>query len=70
MATVLFMVHIGCLTRVSAQILAYQGISSGAWSLLPLSAIIEMGAVLLFAFNMMMTMRTGSPVEAALQPAG
>lgn len=70
MATVLFMVHIGCLTRVSAQILAYQGISSSAWSLLPLSAIIEMGAVLLFAFNMMMTMRTGLPVETALQPAG
>jgi hypothetical protein len=70
MATVLLTINVGCLMRVSSQILAYEGISGIAWSLLPLSAIIEMIAVFLFALNMMMTLRTGSPLEAALQGAG
>ena len=38
-----------------------------AWHTLAISAIVEMTAVTLFAANMLMTLTTGSPLEAALQ---
>ena len=64
MATSLTLLSIGCATRVVSQVLAYEGISELAWKTLPLSAVIEMTAVTVFAFNMMMTLTTGSPLEA------
>ena len=67
MAASLVLLHAGCMTRVVSQILAYEHISAFAWKTLPLSALIEMVAVTLFAFNMMMTLTTGSPLEAYLE---
>jgi uncharacterized protein involved in response to NO len=46
---------IGCLLRVSSEILAYQGFFISAWSWLPLSAVIEMTAVTIFAINLLFT---------------
>ena len=42
----------GCLLRVSAEILAYQGFLHSAWSWLPISAVTEMMAVTVFAINL------------------
>jgi uncharacterized protein involved in response to NO len=44
-----------CLMRVSSEILAYQGFTSSAWSWLPISALTEMAAVMIFAMNLLMT---------------
>jgi len=46
---------VGCLLRVSSEILAYQGFARWAWSWLPVSALIEMTAVTLFAVNLFAT---------------
>jgi uncharacterized protein involved in response to NO len=67
MAAVLVLVNLGCTLRVTSQILAYEGISAMAWRVLPLSAVIEMTAVILFAVNMLMTLTTGSSVETLLE---
>jgi uncharacterized protein involved in response to NO len=64
MAASLVLLNAGCVTRVVSQILAYESISALAWKTLPVSAAIEMVAVTLFAFNMMMTLTTGTPLEA------
>jgi hypothetical protein len=46
---------VGCLLRVSSEILAYQGFARWAWSWLPVSALAEMTAVTLFAVNLFAT---------------
>ena len=46
---------VGCLLRVSSEILAYQGWVYSAWAWLPVSAITEMTAVTLFAANLLVT---------------
>jgi hypothetical protein len=46
---------VGCLLRVSSEILAYQGWLGSAWAWLPVSAITEMTAVTLFAPNLLVT---------------
>jgi uncharacterized protein involved in response to NO len=46
---------VGCLLRVSSEILAYQGFAHWAWSCLPVSALTEMTAVTLFAVNLFAT---------------
>ena len=46
---------LGCLLRVSAEILAYQNYIRSAWSWLPVSAVVEMTAVTLFAVNLFVT---------------
>ena len=46
---------VGCLLRVSSEILAYQGFAHWAWSWLPVSALTEMTAVTLFAVNLFAT---------------
>ena len=48
----LLLLTAGCLLRVSAQILAYQGFFHSAWSWLPISAVAEMTAVTVFAINL------------------
>jgi hypothetical protein len=48
----------GCFLRVSSEILAYQGYLASAWSWLPISAVIEMSAVTLFAVNLIATFST------------
>jgi uncharacterized protein involved in response to NO len=51
----LLLLGIGCLLRVSSEILAYQGFASWAWSSLPVSALIEMTAVTIVAINLLVT---------------
>jgi len=51
----LLLLGAGCLLRVSSEILAYQGFASWAWSWLPVSAVLEMTAVTIFAINLLVT---------------
>jgi uncharacterized protein involved in response to NO len=51
----LALLTLGCTLRVSAEILAYQGYAGWAWDVLPVSALIEMTAVTLFAINLAWT---------------
>ena len=67
MAVSLVLLNAGCTIRVVSQILAYESISAMAWKTLPLSALVEMTAIILFAANMMMTLTTGSPLEVYLE---
>src|SRR5271157_1356601 len=53
MFTGLLLLAGGCLLRVAAEILAYQGVVGAAWSWLPVSAICEMAAVTAFAVNLL-----------------
>jgi len=52
---------IGCALRVSAEILAYQGVVAGAWSWLPVSAVTELMAVTLFAANLLISFARPAP---------
>lgn len=63
----LLLLNAGCATRVVSQILAYQHLADAAWQTLPLSAIVEMTAITLFAANMLMTLTTGSPLREYLK---
>ena len=56
---------VGCLLRVSCEVLAYQGYAAWAWKVLPASAVIELSAVTAFAVNMGMTFRSPSTGEMA-----
>ena len=51
----LLLLGIGCTLRVSSEILAYQGFARWAWSWLPVSAVVEMTAVTIFAINLLVT---------------
>jgi hypothetical protein len=55
MFTSLALLTVGCLLRVSAEILAYQGFLHSAWSWLPISAVAEMTAVTVFAINLVIS---------------
>jgi hypothetical protein len=61
MGASLFLLTIGCSIRVSCETLAYQGISNFAWHLLPVSAVTELLAVTLFAFNIIATFFSAPP---------
>ena len=64
MTASLTLLHIGCAMRVASQVLAYQQLSAAAWRVLPVSAMVEMTAITLFAANMLLTLTTGSPTDA------
>lgn len=49
------LLSIGCVLRVSSEILAYQDISQFAWKVLPVSAVLELTGVTLFALNLVIT---------------
>ena len=51
----LIFLNTGCLLRVSSEIVAYEGYANYAWSVLPVSAVIELAAVTVFAFNLGVT---------------
>lgn len=51
----------GCLLRVSSEALAYQGLVQAAWSWLPVSAVIEMTAVTVFAINLLASFASAPP---------
>ncbi len=49
----------GCLLRVSSEPLAYEGLVSFAWKILPASGMLELAGVLIFATNLALTFLIG-----------
>ncbi len=47
----LMLLTIGCTLRVSSEVLAYQGYANWAWSVLPVSALLELAGIAAFAVN-------------------
>lgn len=73
MAASLSLLAVGCFLRVSSEVLAYQGLAQSAWKWLPISAVIELTAVTLFAVNMLATFASAPPsslvrIDAVSQP--
>ena len=52
---------VGCFLRVVSEPLAYADLVPWAWSILPVSAFIELSAVLMFAYNLLRSMATPIP---------
>ena len=50
------LLHVGCTLRVTLEPLAYENYWKFAWSLLPCSAMIELAAVTVFAWNLIATL--------------
>ena len=63
----LVLLQVGCTLRVSSEPLAYEGILSLAWKTLPVSGMLELGGVLLFAVNIALTVLVGK--SAFVQPS-
>ena len=55
MLAMLVLLMTGCTLRVASEILAYQNYAKWAWNVLPVSALIELTAVALFAVNLIVT---------------
>jgi uncharacterized protein involved in response to NO len=55
----LLFLQTGCLLRVSSEPLAYEGLVSSAWKVLPVSGMLELSGVLLFATNLALTFLIG-----------
>jgi hypothetical protein len=55
----LLLLQVGCTLRVSSEPLAYEGWFPFAWKTLPVSGILELSGVLLFAMNLMLTFTLG-----------
>ena len=55
MLVMLVLLMTGCALRVASEILAYQDYAAWAWKVLPVSALIELTAVTLFAINLILT---------------
>ncbi len=70
MLVALALLALGCTLRVSCEALAYQGYAAWAWSLLPLSAVIELSAVVAFAVNLAATFIRKPKMVAATRVAG
>jgi hypothetical protein len=51
----LALLNAGCLLRVASEILAYQHYAGWAWSVLPISAVVELAALSIFALNLVLT---------------
>lgn len=58
----LALLQAGCTLRVTSEPLAYEGIAAMAWKVLPVSGVLELGGVLLFAANVVLTFATGRPM--------
>jgi uncharacterized protein involved in response to NO len=67
MAGSLSLLAVGCFLRVSSEVVAYQGILQSAWKWLPISAVVELTAVTLFAANMIATFLTTPPSARLVQ---
>jgi hypothetical protein len=63
----LLLLQMGCLLRVCSEPLAYEGFLSGAWKVLPISGMLELSGVLLFAVNLTVTLLLGDSVFAGGQ---
>jgi uncharacterized protein involved in response to NO len=57
----LLLITAGCALRVVTEPLAYAGVVASAWKVLPFSAFAELAAVLLFGFNLAMSLATPIP---------
>ena len=57
----LLLITAGCALRVITEPLAYGGVAASAWKVLPVSAFAELAAVLLFGFNLAMSLATPIP---------
>ena len=57
----LLLLWLGCVLRVSSEVLAYQDIVAAAWKWLPCSALLELTAVTLFAINLIATFLSDPP---------
>jgi hypothetical protein len=55
MLAMLVLLMTGCMLRVASEILAYQNYADWAWNVLPVSALLELMAVTLFAINLIVT---------------
>lgn len=55
----LLLLQIGCTLRVTSEPLAYEGFSNLAWKVLPVSGMLELSGVLVFALNMAVTLLFG-----------
>lgn len=55
MFAALALLTIGCTLRVSAEVLAYQGYANWAWSVLPVSAVLELAGITAFGVNIAAT---------------
>jgi hypothetical protein len=55
----LLLLQIGCTLRVSSEPMAYEGLLPFAWKVLPVSGILELSGVLLFAANLALTFLLG-----------
>ena len=64
----LLLLTIGCFLRVSSEPLAYEELLAFAWKVLPLSGMLELTAVLVFAANLSVTLLFGKSVFAAVTP--
>lgn len=64
----LLLLQIGCTLRVTSEPLAYEGIFSYAWKVLPVSGMLELSGVLVFAANLVLTFAFGRPAFARNQP--
>ena len=63
----LVLVTVGCTLRVSSEVLAYQGYANWAWSVLPVSAMVELAGITAFAINIFGTFIL-EPSHAQKQP--
>jgi uncharacterized protein involved in response to NO len=57
----LAVLNLGCLLRVASEVPAYEANLPAAWRILPLSAVTELAAVTLFAFNLGITLVLPGP---------
>lgn len=56
MGVSLTLLMVGCLLRVSAEVLAYEQYAAWAWSVLPVSGVVELSALGTFAVNLYVTL--------------
>ncbi|MDR3726493.1 MAG: hypothetical protein P4K86_05570 [Terracidiphilus sp.] len=60
----LLLLQSGCTLRVSSEPLAYEGLTSFAWKVLPVSGMLELSGVLIFAINLALTFLLGRSMFA------
>jgi uncharacterized protein involved in response to NO len=65
----LALLTLGCTLRVAAEVLAYQNYAVWAWRWLPVSAVIELSAVTIFAVNMFSTFAQPPTSDLTREPA-
>ncbi len=57
----LVLLNTGCTLRVGAEVVAYRHLVAWGWPLLPVSAVVELTAVAVFAANLVLTFAARRP---------